>query len=307
MASRYDFTDWLGIRGSLGTGFRAPTPGQIATINVSGRPGIDSDPFLVGVFPQSHPAALLFGAVPLEAETSWQWTVGLTSAPLDNLMITLDFYHIEVDDRLFMSSDFAVGPTERALLLATGVPGAASIEQVRFFTNDIDTETDGVDLVATYAVDWSAGTTDFSLSANWNETKVTRRTPRPGGFFFSDADVYDLENGSPRPRSILDVRHAWTDSWSVLLRTNYYGEYDVVNSRNVNQIQSYDSLVQVDVVVDWAFGDGRFGITIGGNNVFDEQPAPAEFGVCCGIIINRNSLIDWQGPFYYVRGRLRWN
>jgi iron complex outermembrane receptor protein len=128
LAGRYEFGDRFAIRGSMGTGFRAPTPGQIATINVSGRPGTLTDPFLVGTFPESHPAAQVFGAVPLDAETSWQWTLGLTSQPFDNLTFTLDYYHIEVDDRFSMSSDFQVGPAERLVLIASGVPGAASIQ-----------------------------------------------------------------------------------------------------------------------------------------------------------------------------------
>ena len=271
-----------------------------------GRPGIDSDPFLVGVFPQSHPAAQVFGAVPLEAETSWQWTLGITSAPIDNLNVTLDLYFIEVDDRFFMSSDNLVGPSERAVLIASGVPGASAIEVVRFFTNDIETETSGVDLVATYTAEWAAGITDLSLSANWNDTEVTRRTERPGGFFLSDQGVFDLENGSPRPRAIFDVRHSWRDQWSALLRGNYFGSYELMNSRNPSQVQEYDPLVQVDLQVTWEIGDSGFGLTLGGNNVFDEQPEPAEFGVCCGLVVRTGTLIDWQGPFWYLQGRFRW-
>jgi iron complex outermembrane receptor protein len=307
LAGRYEIGDRVAVRGSMGTGFRAPTPGQIATINVSGRPGINTDPFLVGVFPESHPAAKVFGAVPLDAETSWQWTLGLTATPADNFTLTLDYYRIEVDDRFFMSSDFQVGPAERLVLIASGVPGADSIEIVRFFTNDIDTETNGVDLVATYATDWSAGVTDVSISANWNRTEVTRRTPRPGGFFLRDSDVHDIENGSPRPRAVADVRHSWGNSWSMLLRGNFYGSYELMNSRNTSQVQKFDSLVQVDAMLNWEFGDGRYSLTLGGNNLFDEQPDPAEFGVCCGLIVRTSSLIDWQGPYYYVQGRFHWN
>ncbi len=307
LAGRYEFTDKFAVRGSAGTGFRAPTPGQIATINVSGRPGqIAGDPLLVGVFPQDHPAAQVFGAVPLDAETSRQWTIGLTSRPSERLSITLDYYRIDVDDRFFMSSDFQVGPTERAILVATGVPGAASIEIVRFFTNDIDTKTEGVDLVVTYTKEWAAGVTDLALSANWNETTVTRRTPRPGGFFLSDEGVFDLERGSPRPRAIFDIRHSWGDNWSLLLRGNYFGGYEVMNSRNPSQIQEFSALVQTDVTLNWKSVDDRYGLTLGGNNVFDEQPDPAEFGACCGFVVFRSSLMDWQGPYYYLQGRVRW-
>ena len=44
-----------------------------------------------------------------------------------------------------------------------------------------------------------------------------------------------------------------------------------------------------------------------GNNIFDQQPEPAEFNVCCGLVVRTSSLVDWQGPYYYVSGRFRWN
>ena len=79
-----------------------------------------------------------------------------------------------------------------------------------------------------------------------------------------------------------------------------------MNSRNPNQVQEYDSLVQVDLQLNWDVGDSGFGFTLGGNNVFDEQPQPADFGVCCGLIVRTSTLIDWQGPFWYLQGRFRW-
>ena len=73
--------------------------------------------------------------------------------------MTLDYYFIALDDRLWISSNFNVGPEERAELIALGAPGADQLTTVRFFTNDMDTETSGIDLVAHYNLDWSAGNT----------------------------------------------------------------------------------------------------------------------------------------------------
>ena len=307
IAGRYSINDRFFVRGSLGTGFRAPTPGQIATINLRVNLGIFSDPGLQGIFPATHPAAQVFGAVPLEAEESTQWTFGLSSTPIDNLTITLDYYHIEVDDRLIMSSDFAVGPVEQAVLVATGIPGADSITTVRFLNNDIDTETDGVDLVATYVVDWTGSVTTLSASANWNRTEVTRRTLRPNGLTLSDTDVSNIKNGTPSPQAVLDLRHTWANDLTLLIRGNVYGSYEIETPPSPGTIQKFDPLVQVDINLTWAIDDGRYSVTVGGNNIFDEQPDPSESGLCCGGIVNPGSLMDWQGPFYYVRGNFRWD
>ena len=63
----------------------------------------------------------------------------------------------------------------------------------------------------------------------------------------------------------------------------------------------------MDTTLTWSVDDGRYSVTVGGNNIFDEQPDAAEFGICCGAIVSGGSLMDWQGPFYYVRGNFRWD
>ena len=106
-----------------------------------------------GVFPPEHAASGLFGARPLDAEDSRSFTLGLAAEPTDGLSLTLDYYRIELDDRIILSSQFAVGPDEVRQLQALAVPGANTIAQVRFFTNDVDSRTRGIDLVAT----WNGG------------------------------------------------------------------------------------------------------------------------------------------------------
>lgn len=93
----------------------------------------------------------------------------------------------------------------------------------------------------------------------------------------------------------------------MLLRDNYFGGYELVNSRDPNQIQNYSSVFQTDAMLMWDFNNGKYGLSFGGNNVFDAQPDPAEFGICCGLVVRTETLIDWQGPYHYLTGRVRWN
>jgi iron complex outermembrane receptor protein len=307
VASRVALGEDVALRGSMGTGFRAPSAGQIATINVQGRPGTTTEPHLVGIFPATHPGAQAFGAEPLDAETSTQFTLGISATLFDALDLTIDLYRIDVGDRLWLSDDNAVGPDERAILVESGVPGANGIQFVKFFNNDIDTRTEGVDLVASYNVEWKSGVTAVSIAANWNRTEVTRRKERPGGPFVSDTDMFNIRNRNPYPRAVLDLRHSWHDDLSASIRGNWFGEYDVRDSRNPSLTQAYDSLIQVDLLLQAGFADDRYRITFGANNVFDERPAVAEFGVCCGVIWRRGEPVDWQGRFYFLRGEYRWD
>jgi len=311
-AARLLATDVLTLRGSAGTGFRAPTPGQISSIAIF-TAALGGAPITRGIFPPQHPASQIFGATPLQDETSKQVSLGLALQPSDAFTITLDYYFIALDDRIWVSSNFDVGPAERAQLIALGVLGADQLTTVRFFTNDMDTETSGVDLVAHYNVDWSAGNTLLSLAVNVNDTKVTRRTDRQSDpanpnpvYFLSDADVFRLENGDPEFRANFTARHSWANNISAALRGNWYGDYKFTNDP-ATQFQDMSGDVYWDLDVTWAARD-TLSITFGGRNIFDASPDPQpSFWACCGMTAHESSVMDWQGPYYYVRGVLNWN
>ncbi len=313
VAARFTINDMFTLRGSVGTGFRAPTPGQISTTNVSTRIADDGTPVAEGVFPPDSEAAQIFGATSLFAEESAQATFGVAMQPTDGLTITLDAYFIELSDRLILSSNFTVGPEEVALLEAAGVPGANTIAQVSFFTNDVDTETMGVDLVGTYDMDWGGGITSFSISANWNETEVTRRTARidqdgDPTTFLSDEDKFDNENGLPSWRSIIGLRHSWANDLTLSIRGNWYGDYQNADTSEPDTaIDDFDSIMQVDFDLSWMFNDGKYGLTVGGNNIFDSLPDIGTFEATSGRIYRSDSVQDWQGPYYYVRGTVNWD
>ena len=301
LAGRYRFGDAVSVRGSVGTGFRAPTGGQISTVNVSTRIADDGTPVAEGLFPPASPVSAIFGATPLDAETSEQFTLGLTATPTDNLTVTLDYYFISMDDRIVISSDFTVGPAEVAQLTALGVPGAATIAQVSFFANDVESETQGIDLVASYNWDWAAGNTSVAFAGNWNDTEIT-----DAGQFLNAETVYDEENGLPEWRGNLTVRHTWENDITFALRANMYGDYSNVNDSDfMPPPQDFDGLTQFDFDVTWDISD-TYRLTVGGNNIFDELPDVAISEACCGRIVASGSVMDWQGPQYYIRGSINW-
>jgi iron complex outermembrane receptor protein len=307
LAARLQVIDALSLRSSVGTGFRAPTPGQISSTSV--RTGLDDGvPVARGIFTAAHPVSQFYGAVPLHDETAKQFTFGIAAQPTDAFKITFDYYFIALDDRIWMSSDFDAG-----LAQAAGVPGADNIETIRFFVNDMDTETSGIDLVADYAVDWSGGITVFSFAANVNKTKVTRRTDRQTDpadptpvYFVSDSDMYIIENGDPEFRAYLTANHSWANDVSLSLRGSWFGDYQVSN-RSLTQFETMEGEVFWDFDVTWDIND-TLSVTIGGNNIFDARAGPPpSFRDCCGAPVHRANTMDWQGSYYYVVGALRWN
>ena len=307
VAGNYAFSDAASLRASAGTGFRAPTPGQISTTNVSTRINDAGVPVAEGIFPATHSVSEFFGAVPLDAEESTQLTLGVAANPSDRLTVSLDYYFIELRDRIVLSSDFNIGPEEVVALEALGVQGANSIAQVSFFNNDLDTETSGIDVVATYTIDSGAGLTEFSASLNRNMTHVSRipeRTGRDGSpfSFVNEEAVYDTENALPRFQGVFTLRH-WWERLDVMGRVNWYGDYRHANSANFadpGNVQQFGAKVLLDVQAAWRMRD-NLTLTLGGLNVLGETPDPAQFEACCGRIYRSDSMIPWQGAYCYLR------
>ena len=124
-----------------------------------------------GTIPATNPIALQFGGKELDPEESTNFTAGLY-ATLGNFEITVDYYDIDMEDRINLSSEVKLTQDQIDQLVADNVPGAGDLTQFRFFTNDFDTNTHGVDVVISTYTEWLGGTTDWNLAYNNNKTEV---------------------------------------------------------------------------------------------------------------------------------------
>jgi len=204
IASQYQITDAFGIRGSVGTGFRAPTPGQLFTTNVSTR--VENGAIIAsGLFPATNPVAQFMGAEELKPEKSLNFALGFTATLFDGLSLTVDAYSIKIDDQFYATTPITVTPVIRAALLAANVPGADTIGQVQFYQNAFNSTTTGVDVVATYKANWENGqSTSFTASGNYNKFKVDKVF---SNLFFDAEGVHDFENAQPRWRGVFSATH----------------------------------------------------------------------------------------------------
>jgi len=198
VAGKFDITDTFGFRGSYGTGFRAPTPGQQGTINVSTRLP-NGLPVATGLFPANSSVAMALGASPLTPELATNYTFGVT-ASFGELDLTVDAYRIDMEDRTYAIStrDVSTDPTSGSAygnyqaLVAAGIPGAESIGGVLYFANEFDTKTQGVDIVATYPLSLKSGSeTILTASMNFNKSEFASD---PSAYLNAE-NAYDFENG----------------------------------------------------------------------------------------------------------------
>ena len=186
------------------------------------------------------------------------------------------------------------------------VQGAHSISQVSFFNNDLDTQTQGVDVVATYAIDSGAGLTEFSVSPNRNRTRVTEiptRIGRDGNpfTFVNEEAVFDTENALSKTQGAFALRH-WRGRFDVMGRVHWCGDYRHANTANFadpENVQRVSGKILVDLQASWRASD-TFSVTLGGQNVLGQTPDEAEFEACCSRIYRTDSMISWQGAYYFL-------
>ena len=221
-------------------------------------------------------------------------TLGLAARSPAGFGLTLDYYRIRLDDRTVMSSQFTVNPAQAARLIAHGVSGANDISRVRFFVNDVATETSGVDLVVTGGFDSRLGATSLQAAFNFNRTKFAHT-----GRFVDDEARHDIEEGSPAVRGTLTLRHGRGLS-DVLLRARYFGEYSNASTAALEQVQRFGSEVLLDVEAAFTLGE-RYTLRIGAENILDNYPDPGQFESCCGRIYRSDSIVPWQGRLFYAQ------
>ncbi len=293
VAGNWRATDTFGLRATASTGFRAPTPGQSNAFNVSTE--FDTalnDLVNNGTVPSTNPIAVLRGGKPLQPEESTNYTFGVFFN-VGALDVTVDYFQIEVDDRLNLTGLFTLTQAEKDALTAQGVAGANSLRNFRFFTNDFDTETKGFDVVATYPFEWGNGiNTDVSFSFNKTDTEVTRAGPNITN---EPVRITELEDGLPETRWNLSA-NTFYNQWRFLGRLSSYDDwFDSEDAR------TYSGKSVVDVEGAYSFNDAWTAI-VGVQNVFDETPDEnpgAADGV--GNRYSQFSPFGFNGAFWYLR------
>ncbi len=304
LSSRFQATDTIALRGTVNTGFRAPTPGQINTLDITTTADASGNLIPQGTFPVNSTAAIALGALPLTAEESFAYSAGLVYQPNDVFSMTLDYYNIEVDDRIALRNiSITPGSPEEQALIDAGIPLSALPGQVSYFTNGFDSTVQGVDLVMVYQADfaeWGTGTFDFRHSYNKQDVDSVDTNPFDGNPVLDAERVADLENQLPNNRSVFtfDYRTPW--NFDVTARANYYSGWE---DFTFGEQASFSSTVLFDLAVSFDLFDDIVHVTVGGNNIFDEYPDKQTNGTLnfLGAQYPLSSPYGFNGGEWYAR------
>lgn len=327
LATRYSLNNWLSVRASASTGFRAPSQQQkyfakTSTLFI----GSSSTPTEVGTLTNDSKAAQILGIPQLKQETSFSIAGGITARPTNNLEITLDAYRVKVNDRIILtnnfSSSFFTDPTVKDQLLQSGA------QVVNFFTNAINTIASGVEGVINYDTKLGEGKLRATLSGSFINNEVekdangtaiikgsdilTKNNQLP--YYFNREDQSRLEVALPKDKVSFMLNYninklnfmvratrfgavTYLDSY-YSASTNLYGDPTdpknwAKNAFNNNTVETLDQVfspkIVTDLTVSYKFVKA-FTLAVGANNIFDVYQD-----------VNANSTNMSAGRFIYSR------
>jgi iron complex outermembrane recepter protein len=245
--ARWKILDKVALRGAVSTGFRAPSQQQkyysrtsTLFVNVAGT----LTPVESGTFTNDSKFAEIFGIPELKQETSQNYSAGITLNPASGLEITLDAYHIAIDDRIVLTNNFgANGNADLAAQLA-----AQGATTANFFTNAINTKSKGLEAVVNYTFKFSGGQELRAVLAGSiidnevekaadgrpliNSTEILENTGQVGNYFNRE-DQSRIEVANPRSKGSLTLNYK-TGKLGILLRNSYWGKVTYLAPEDLN-------------------------------------------------------------------------
>jgi iron complex outermembrane receptor protein len=301
LATRVKVTDNFNIRGSVSTGFRAPS---LAQIHFSNTLTSFSNGNLVQslIAPNTSAIAKAAGIPSLKQEKSVNASLGFTFKPAKDFTITVDGYVVKMKDRVVLSGLFSKDDATLPTAFTSQFPSEVSTAQ--FFANAVNTTNYGLDIVADYSKKWGKNTLRFLLAGNFqkvnvdqvnvptalNGTALNRKT------FYSDREEAFLKASAPNSKVSLGIDYTigsvgfkaqFTSFGKVVLtgfgdgaspagdNPNYSGINPQVPADNgsgyVPELFNYNGKVTTDISVSYKFSK-KVTLFIGADNVFNIHP-----------------------------------
>ncbi len=271
VAARYKVTENVNVRGSVSTGFRAPSLAQIyynlKFTNFVGGQALESL-----LSPNNSPVTASFGIGPLQEETAFNASLGFT-ANLGNFTATVDGYYIDIQDRIVLTGNFEA-------------PQIDNVEAAQFFANGADTETLGLDIVLSHKAILGQGTFTSSLIGNFNDMSIT--SVKNGALneqtFFGERDKAFLLASAPDSKIILNLMYD-INKFDIALGLNRFSEVKLLDFQTFedeadygsfeNQIaaatDTYGAKITADLNLGYKISD-NLKLNVGSNNLFNVYP-----------------------------------
>ncbi|APG59647.1 TonB-dependent receptor [Christiangramia salexigens] len=299
LAARLKASDAVNIRGSLSTGFRAPSLAQIY-YNLRFTNFVGGQALETQLSPNNSPVTESFGIGPLQEETALNASLGFT-ANFGNFTATVDGYYIDVQDRIVLTGNF-------------DAPQIENVEAAQFFANGVDTETVGLDIVLSHKMDLGKGRLSTSFVGNFNSMEITdvKNGRLEEQIFFGERDKAFLLASAPDSKLALNFNY--NQEWFDLgLGFTRFSDISLLDFQMFESVADYGSLAQqvaaatdsyeAKVVTDLNLGfqlNDNLKLNIGSNNLFNVYPDQQDDWTEAGGYWDAVQM-GFSGAYYYAK------
>ena len=312
LATRVKLSENISLRGSVNKGFRAPSLQQ--TFNSQTTSTVQAGVIVqTKQLPSSDPRLAQIGIENPKAETSWNYNLGLTAKVGQDFLVTLDAYQIDITDRIVVSERMVVRD------IAALRTRFAGLSEIRFFTNQINTSTKGIDFVTSYKHSFSPRSRfTASVAMTFNETKITKTKATPQALqqdtpkailLIDTVSIGLIETAQPRQKILVSVGYTF-GKVGLNVRSSYFGAVTAWEkpAARPHQRQTFAGKNLIDLSLMYN-PTKRFAISAGVNNVFDVYPDKVLATTAAysngEIPYSRNvSQFGFNGASYYINATL---
>jgi iron complex outermembrane receptor protein len=337
VSARYSFGDKLNIRGSVSTGFRAPSMQQrfyakTNTLFITQNGNLV--PVQAGTFTNESLPAQILGIPKLKEETSQNYAVGITSRPFTGFEITVDAYQIDIDNRIILTNNFT-GGTDSALIKLLNAAGAST---ANFFTNAIDTRARGIEAVLSYNTSFhQKHSLRTTLAMTFIDNEVKKGADGKPiihasdilvshgqlGNYFNREDQSRIEVANPKSKISLTFNYKYS-KFSAMVRFVNFGKViyldpsidpnkpenfplNVFTGQKETLDQEFAAKTVTDVSVSYQI-HRALTVTIGANNIFDvyQDMHTHSTNMSTGRFVysRRVQQMGFNGAYYFARLKL---
>jgi len=303
-ATRYKISDNFSLRGSVSSGFRAPSLAQLYfnttfTDIVAGQ-AIDKI-----IAKNNSPITRALGIPALKQEVSTNVGLGFT-ANLRAFTLTVDAYYVQITGRIvltgaFLSDDPIIGTELQKLNI-----GAA-----QFFTNAVNTTSKGADIILAYSTKFSRNQSlRFSLAANVNNMVIDKiytnqKLQGKENTYFGLREQYFLLASAPKSKYNFGVDYL-SGNFFANLKLTRFGKVELINwsdnGDNIadpGEVDKYTPKISTDLSAGYNLRNFTF--TLGGVNIFNKYPTKHDPGLTESGGIWDAVQMGFSGAYYFAK------
>ncbi|MDQ6608560.1 MAG: TonB-dependent receptor [Bacteroidota bacterium] len=315
LATRLNITKNVALRGSINRGFRAPSLQQI--FNSATTTTVQAG--AIRYTKQFASNATLLDSIGIEKpkpEISWNYNLGLAIKGGQKFLFTVDAYQIDIRDKIVVSEALTVA---NIAALKNRLQGTG-IQIVSFFTNQVNTQTRGIDFITTYKTNvGSTGRLDASLGMTFNKTKITEIKKTPDQLqegttariaLIDTINIALIETAQPRQKLIFSLNYA-IGKFNFIARSTYFGPVTAWEKPSglPHIKQDFGGKTLLDASIGFNIARQLL-LTVGSNNITNQYPdkvLPTLTAYNAGQSpYNRNvNQFGFSGAYYYSSLTLR--